>query len=124
MKEQDKFKYSPLGKTFVKQIKTVKGEKQIKVLEEHGRKQILFWNEKDFVTFLRKSEIFEEFINGTMDGIQKLSDQIDFNNSIYYFKGKITSKHFIGFKVPSILYNNTKSVHINFLKNRRNSRRI
>ena len=62
MKKQDKFK-------FEKQIKTVKREKQIKALKEHGRKQILFCNEKDFVTLSRKSEIFEEFINGTMDGI-------------------------------------------------------
>ena len=42
MVEQAKFTYSPLGKTFQKQIKAneERGEKQIKALEEHG-KQLL-----------------------------------------------------------------------------------
>ena len=37
--EQAKFTYSPLGKAFEKQIKTIKdqGGKQIKALEEHGK---------------------------------------------------------------------------------------
>ena len=39
MIEQAKFAYSPLGKAFEKQIKTIEdlGEKQIKVLEEYGK---------------------------------------------------------------------------------------
>ena len=39
MIEQAKFTYSPLGKTFEKQIKTAEnqGEKQIKAIEEHGK---------------------------------------------------------------------------------------
>ena len=37
--EQAKFTYSPLGKTFEKQIKTIKdqGEKQIKVIQDQGQ---------------------------------------------------------------------------------------
>ena len=37
--EQGKFTYSPLGKTFEKQIKTIEnqGETQIKAIEEHGK---------------------------------------------------------------------------------------
>ena len=39
MIEQAKFAYSPLGKAFEKQIKTIEdqGEKQIKTLEYHGK---------------------------------------------------------------------------------------
>ena len=37
-----KFTYSPLGKAFEKQIKTIEyqGEKQIKALEEHGKQLV------------------------------------------------------------------------------------
>ena len=50
--EQAKFKYSPLGKAFEKQTKTIENqeEKQIKVLEKH-EKQLVKSNElikKDF----------------------------------------------------------------------------
>ena len=50
--EQAKFTYSPLGKAFEKQIKTIEdqGVKQIKVLRDHG-KQLIESNElikKDF----------------------------------------------------------------------------
>ena len=39
MVEQAKFTYSPIGKAFEKQIKTIQsqGEKQIKATEGHGK---------------------------------------------------------------------------------------
>ena len=42
MIEPAKLTYSSLGKTFEKQIKTIKyrGEKQMKALEEHGKQLI------------------------------------------------------------------------------------
>ena len=61
--EQAKFTYSPLGKAFEKQTKTIEeqGEKQIKVLEDHG-KQLIESNErikKDF-NIDRDSLLFHE----------------------------------------------------------------
>ena len=49
MIEKAKFAYSPLGKAFEKQIKTIEdsGEKQIKALEEHGKQLVEFCNEKN-----------------------------------------------------------------------------
>ena len=47
---QAKFSYSPLGKAFEKQIKTIEnpGEKQIKAaLEEHGKQLVKYNNEKE-----------------------------------------------------------------------------
>ena len=40
--EQAKFTYSPLGKAFERQIKTIEdqGEKQIKAIEDQGEKQV------------------------------------------------------------------------------------
>ena len=44
--ERAKFTYSPLGKAFERQIKTIEdqGEKQIKAIEDHG-KQLVTFNE-------------------------------------------------------------------------------
>ena len=46
--EQAKFIYSPLCKTFEKQIKTIedRGKKQIKALEEHGKQLVKYSDEK------------------------------------------------------------------------------
>ena len=50
MVEQAKFTYSPLGKTFQKQIKAneERGEKQIKALEEHGKQLLNLAVKKSF----------------------------------------------------------------------------
>ena len=48
--EQAKFVYSPLGKVFEKQVKTIEdqGEKQVKVLEDHGKQLVKSSGEKEF----------------------------------------------------------------------------
>ena len=53
MIEQAKITYSPLGKAFEKQIKTIKdqGEKQIKGLEVHEKQLVKSSGEKEFLTF-------------------------------------------------------------------------
>ena len=47
--EQAKFTYSPLGKAFQKQIKTIEdqGENHIKAFEEHGKQRAKYSNEKE-----------------------------------------------------------------------------
>ena len=47
--EQAKFTYSPLGKTFERQIKTIEdqGEKEIKALEEYGKQLVKSSVEKE-----------------------------------------------------------------------------
>ena len=60
--EQAKFIYSPLGKAFKKQIKTIgdQGEKQIKSLEEHGKQVVKYSDEKDSSTHTKQKEILEK----------------------------------------------------------------
>ena len=50
--EQAKLTYSPLGKAFEKQIKTIKdqGEKQIKGLEVHEKQLVKSSGEKELLT--------------------------------------------------------------------------
>ena len=54
--EQARFTYSPLGKAFEKQIKTIKdqGEKQIKALEEHGKQLVKYKNGKEPSTYSKQ----------------------------------------------------------------------
>ena len=47
--------------------------------------------------FKRKRKFSEELANERIDGIQNLRKEIDFNNLIYYFKGKSNPKFFICF---------------------------
>ena len=81
--EQAKFTYSPLGKAFQKQIKTI---------EDQGRKQV------DALTDLKSketkpretnpNEYGDYFLNG-LGKIRESSKPNDFNNLIYHFKSQI-----------------------------------
>ena len=57
--------YSPLGKAFEKQIKTIaqQGEKQIKALEEYDKQLVKYNNEKEFLTHSEQKETFGELVN-------------------------------------------------------------
>ena len=62
---QAKFTYSPLGKAFVKQTKTIEdqGEKQIKAVQDN-KKQIVVINDdnKNIITFIGKRKRLKIFI--------------------------------------------------------------
>ena len=66
--EQAKFTYSPLGKAFEKQIKTIKdqGEKQIKAIQDKGQDKIIkkYAYDDDGSLFISKQkEIFSELVD-------------------------------------------------------------
>ena len=79
--EQAKFAYSPLGKAFEKQTKTIKdqGEKQIKALED--KKQLDNKQQGNNELLLSKErEIFKNIYNKRLDKIDELSRKIDYGN--------------------------------------------
>ena len=80
--KQDKFTYSPLGKAFEKQIKTIEGqgEIQIQALERHWKQLVKSSSKKESLTHLKQKYVFEELANKRADEIQNLSKQNDFNN--------------------------------------------
>ena len=82
--EQAKFAYSPLGKAFQKQTKTieVQGEKQTKP-NEYG----------------------DYFLNG-LAKIRESSTAIDFNNSTYFYKGYTAPIKFIGLEGQLNIFKN------------------
>ena len=101
--EQAKFTYSPLGKAF---------EKQIKTIEDQGKKQI------DALADLKPKEIKpretkpNKYGNYFLDGLAKIRvsfKPIDFNALTYNFKdSKIDSGDFIKFKDSLHIF---KSIH-------------
>ena len=94
MIEHAKFTYSPLGKAFEKQTKTIKdqGEKLadfLKVLKPKELKQ------KE----TKPIEYDNYFINGLTE-MRDFTKTIDFSNLIYNFTGDSAPISFIGFKGP------------------------
>ena len=100
--EQAKFTYSPLGKAFNKQTKTIEeqGKKQAEALANLKLKEI-----KPKAT--KPNEYGDYFLNG-LAKIRESSETIDFNNSIYSYKGNSAPIKFIGYKGPIHIF---KSIH-------------
>ena len=122
--KQAKFTYSPLGRAFAKQIKTIEDQrkKQIKALEDHGKQLVKYNDEKSLTDSeqkmfsTRSTQIFDELANERMKKIQDLSKQVDFNNLTYHYKAKILSKNYIAFKGPLNFYNTIREGHITLEK--------
>ena len=81
--QQAKFTYSPLGKAFEKQIKTIEdqGKKQVKAIQD---KQITNKDDyKDKLLLSKEREIFKDIYNKRLDKIEELNNKIDYNNLEY-----------------------------------------
>ena len=86
--EQGKFTYYPLGKAFVKQIKTIEdqGKKQVKALKDHKKKLVNVNVNDDYEDKLlhsREQEILRNIYNKKLDKIEELSRKIDGNNLVF-----------------------------------------
>ena len=90
--EQAHFTYSPLGKAFEKQTKTIEdqGEKQIKLLLSKGR------------------EIFKDIYNKRLDKIEELNNKIDHNNLKYVDISSGDEYSFDKLDDPLVLLNDIK----------------
>ena len=83
--EQAKFTYSPLGKAFEKQTKTIKdqGEKQIKAIQDNKQPLISDNDYKDKLLLSKEREIFKDIYNKRLDKIEELNNKIDYDNLKY-----------------------------------------
>ena len=76
--EQAKFSYSPLGKAFEKQTKTIEdqGEKQIKPIQDYKEQSVNINNDDDYTKKLllsKEREIFKDIYNKRLDKIKELN---------------------------------------------------
>ena len=95
--QQAKFPYSPLGKAFEKQIKTIEnqGKKQVKAIQDN--KQLVNINKDDYKDKLlhsKEREIFKVIYNKRLDKIEELNDKIDYDNLKYVPVNSHTSYNF------------------------------
>ena len=109
--EQTILTYSPLGKTFEKQTKTIEdhGKKQIEALENlkprEGSKAI----KCDDKSLEQKQETFNKLFDKKLDEIQELSREIDYKNLNYDFAMKVSgSINVTGYNSPFTLFKKIK----------------
>ena len=100
--EQAKFTYSPFGKAFEKQVKTIEdqGKKQIEVLENLKLKEITQDKTKPI-----------EYNNYFINQLAKIKNikPVDFNDLIYYYKGSNEPIHFNEYKAMMNIFKNIHS---------------
>ena len=106
--EQAKFLYSPLGKAFEKQIKTIanQGKKQVDALEnlkpkEETKAITYYYDDYNDESLEQKKESYNKLFDKKLNEIQELSREIDYKNLNYNFTTKANgSINFIKFKGP------------------------
>ena len=101
--EQIKFTYSPLGKAFDKQIKTIKdqGQNQIDALKKLKPKEQTKAFTYDDKSLGQNEESYNKSFDEKLDEIRELSKEIDCKNLNHNFTTKVSgSINFIKFKGP------------------------
>ena len=89
--EQAKFTYSPLGKAFEKQIKTIEdqGEKQIKAIQDQGQVKTIKkydYDAEDTPFISKQKEIFNELVDERLEKITDLDERVNSDDLIYRYK--------------------------------------
>ena len=87
--EQAKFTYSPLGKAFEKQIKTIEGQckKQMDALENLKPKEQTKPIEDKSNNQPKATAIFNELINKRKELMSELYNRVDYNNLKFEYVG-------------------------------------
>ena len=104
--QQAKFNYSPLGKVFEKQIKTIKdqGKKQAKAIQDN--KQLINKDDyKDKLLFSKEREIFKDIYNKRLDKIEEMNNEIDYDDLDYVVLRSDMENNFSIEKYPISLLN-------------------
>ena len=122
--EQARFNYSPLGKAFEKQIKTIEdqGKKQVDALESLKPKEQTKPIEDKSNNQSKATIIFNELINKRKELMSELYDSVDYNNLKFEYMGPTKDVSFYEYKDSKELFNAIKSNQIKFseVKNKQN----
>ena len=124
IREQAKFTYSPLGKAFEKQIKTIEdqGQKQVDALENLKPKEETKPIEDKSNNQSKATIIFNELINKRKELMNKLYDSVDYNNLKFEYVGPTKDVSFYEYMDSKELFNAIKNSQIKFseAKNKQN----
>ena len=111
--QQAKFAYSPLGKALEKQIKTIEdqGKKQVKAIQDNN--QLVNINKDDDykskLLYSKEREIFKDIYNKRLDKIEELSNKIDYNDLKYVTINNNTTHNFSDITGPINVLNEIKN---------------
>ena len=97
--EEARFTYSPLGKAFEKQIKTIEdqGQKQIKAIQDQRQvKRIKKYDHdaEDTPFISKQKEEFNELVDERLEKITDLDKKVNIDDLIYSYKGTIADVKF------------------------------
>ena len=119
--EEAKFAYSPLGKTFEKQIKTNEdqGEKQIKVIQNQGQVKTIkkyTYDDEDSPLISKQKETFNKLVDEKLNEITKLDKKVNHDDLIFRYKGKSPDENFDTYDNALNLINKIKNDKIKLAK--------
>ena len=114
--EQTKFTYSPLGKAFEKQVKTIEdqGKKQVDVLKDLKEKEQTKLIEDKSSNQSNATIIFNYLINKRKKIMSELHDSVDYNNLKFEYVGPTKDVSFYEYMDSKELYNAIKNNQIRF----------
>ena len=109
--QEAKFNYSPLGKVFEKQRKTIEdqGEKQVKSIQDNQLVNIKNYDYKNKLLCSKEREIFKDIYNKKLDEIEEMNNKIDYNDLEYVVLSNDMACNFSVEKYPISLLNDIKS---------------
>ena len=117
--EQAKFEYSPLGKVFEKQTKTIEdqGEKQIKAIQDKSMERIKKYSDYDNdykkeLLISKERKIFRDIYNDRLDQIEGAGNDIDYSNLNYKVASSGKEYKFDGLEYPLVLLDKIKKGEI------------
>ena len=114
--EQARFTYSPLGKAFQKQIKTIEdqGQKKVDALENLKLKEETKPIEDKANNQSRAIIIFNEIINKIKEIMSEIYDSVDYNNINFEYIGPTNDVSFNEYMNSKELFNAIKNNQIKF----------
>ena len=114
--DQTKFTYSPLGKAFDKQIKTIEdeGKKQVDALEKLKPKEETKPIEDKPNNQSRAAIIFNDLINKRKELMNKLRDSVDYNKLKFEYMGPTKDVSFYEYMDSKELFNAIRNSQIGF----------
>ena len=97
--KQDRLTYSPLGKTFEKQMKTIEdqGEKQIKAIQDQGQLKTTKkydYDAEDTPFISKQKEIFNKLVGERRGKITDLDKEVNSDDLKYRYKGNTANTKF------------------------------
>ena len=100
--EQARFTYSPLGKAFEKQIKTIEdqGKKQIKAIQDQGQVKTIkkyAYNAEDTPFISKQKEIANELVDERHEKITDLDKNVNSDDLMYRYKRNAADVKFDNF---------------------------